>query len=106
MVCVAACTQQEVLSGEQNDSGLDSPVLGGVGGCWCGTGGGTHRAAHVPPPHTQCCNSVHACCVAEGADQVVMHRACWSGVLAPPLPTSKDLAAPWRCSRGGSSMLD
>ena len=32
MVCVAACTQQEVLSGEQNDSGLDSPVLGGVGG--------------------------------------------------------------------------
>ena len=45
MVCVAACTQQEVLSGEQNDSGLDSPVLGGVGGCWCGTGGGTHRAA-------------------------------------------------------------
>ena len=48
MVCVAACTQQEVLSGEQNDSGLDSPVLGGVGGRCCGTGGGAHRAAHVP----------------------------------------------------------
>ena len=52
MVCVAACTQQEVLSGEQNDSGLDSPVLGGVGGRCCGTGGGAHRAAHVPPPHS------------------------------------------------------
>ena len=51
MVCVAACAQQEVLSGEQNDSGLDSPVLGGVGGRWWGTGGGAHRAAHVPPPH-------------------------------------------------------
>ena len=44
-------TQQEVLSEEQNDSGLDSSVLGGVGGRWCGTGGGAHRAAHVPPPH-------------------------------------------------------
>ena len=79
--------------------------------CWVGLGGvGVElvegHTEHMPPPHTQCCNSVHACCVAEGADQVVMHRACWSGVLAPPLPTSKDLAAPWRCSRGGSSMLD
>ena len=35
---------------------------------------------------TQCCNGVHACCVAEGADQVVMHGARWSGVIAPPLP--------------------
>ena len=86
MVCIAACTQQEVLSGEQNDSGLDSPVLGGVGGF----------AVELVEVHielhtchlltTQCCNSVHAYCVAEGADQVVMHRACWSRVLAPPLP--------------------
>ena len=52
MLCVVACTQQEVLRGEQSDSGLDSPVLGGVGGRCCGTGGGAHRAAaHVPPPH-------------------------------------------------------
>ena len=53
-MCVAACTQQEVLSGEQNDSGLDSPVLGGVGGHWCGTGGGAHRAAHVPTSSQLC----------------------------------------------------
>ena len=43
-----ALSKVEVLSGEQNDRGLDSPVLGGVGGRCCGTGGGAHRAAHVP----------------------------------------------------------
>ena len=86
MVCVAACTQQEVLSGEQNDSGLDSPVLGGVGDV------GVELVEVHTELHTchlltaQCCNSVHACCVAEGADQVVMHCACWSGVVAPPPP--------------------
>ena len=50
MVCVAACTQQEVLSGEQSDSGLDSPVLGGVGGVAVEPVE-VHTAAHVPPPH-------------------------------------------------------
>ena len=51
MVCVAACTQQEVLSGEQNDSGLDSPVLGGVGGV-AGELVEVHTELHTcPPPH-------------------------------------------------------
>ena len=61
--------------------------------CWVGFGGvgvelvEVHTELHTfRLITTQCCNSVHACCVAEGADQVVMHGARWSGVFAPPLP--------------------
>ena len=61
MVYVVACTQQEVLSGEQSDSGLDSPVMGGVGVELVEV----HTELHTCHLLTaQCCNSVHACCTA------------------------------------------